>query len=86
MKRIMKNNSVRRLAASAVLLLVCIPFMLAQGPLKVTGRIIDDLNEPMIGVSVFEKGTSNGVITDIDGNYALSVKEGAIIVLSLIHI
>ncbi|WP_418696852.1 SusC/RagA family TonB-linked outer membrane protein [Bacteroides sp.] len=80
----MKNNSVRRLAASAVLLLVCIPFMLAQGPLKVTGRIIDDLNEPMIGVSVFEKGTSNGVITDIDGNYALSVKEGAIIVYSYI--
>ena len=44
----------------------------------------DDLKESMIGVSVFEKGTTNGVITDLDGNYMLSVKEGAVIVYSYI--
>ena len=36
--------------------------MLAQSPMMISGRITDDLGEPMIGVSVLEKGTSNGVI------------------------
>lgn len=31
-------------------------------------------NEPMVGVSILEKGTTNGVITDIDGNYTLEIK------------
>lgn len=74
----------KRLALSAVCLLMCIPFSLAQNLMKVEGRVVDDLQEPMIGVSVFEKGTTNGVITDIDGNYTLSVKEGAILVYSYI--
>jgi TonB-linked SusC/RagA family outer membrane protein len=39
---------------------------------------------PAIGVSVVEKGTSNGVITDIDGNYAITVKPGATLVFSSI--
>lgn len=80
----MENNAVKRLVVSVAFLLMCIPFMLAQGLIKVTGRITDELNEPMIGVSVLEKGTANGVITDMDGNYALSVREGAIIIYSYI--
>ncbi len=80
----MKNNSVKRAMAFAILLLMCIPLVLAQGTVKVTGRVIDDQKDPMIGVSVFEKGTSNGVITDLDGNYALSVKKGATLVFSYI--
>ena len=39
----------------------------------VSGRVADDSNEPLIGVNILEKGTSNGTITDIDGNYSLSV-------------
>lgn len=80
----MKNNSVKKLMALAILLLMCIPLVLAQGTVKVTGRVIDDLNDPMIGVSVFEKGTSNGVITDLNGNYALSVQKGATLIFSYI--
>lgn len=80
----MRNDAMKRLALSAVCLLMCIPFSLAQNLMKVEGRVVDDLQEPMIGVSVFEKGTTNGVITDIDGNYTLSVKEGAILVYSYI--
>ena len=34
---------------------------------KIKGRVVDVNNEPMIGVSVLEKGTTNGVITDFDG-------------------
>lgn len=42
------------------------------------------MGEPMIGVSIQEKGTTNGVISDFDGNYNLSVKQGAVLVFSYI--
>lgn len=80
----MKNNGVKRLAMSALFLLAGMPFLLAQSQIKVSGKVADDQKESMIGVSVFEKGTTNGVITDLDGNYMLSVKEGAVIVYSYI--
>ena len=53
-----------------------IPLLLfAQGGYQVKGHIVSaEDNEPMIGVSVQEKGTTNGVITDIDGNYTLEIK------------
>jgi len=50
---------------------------------KVTGKVSDDLG-PAIGVSVMEKGTNNGVITDMDGNYVITVKPGATLVFSSI--
>ena len=80
----MENNFKRKLMAFWLFLLVGIPYMLAQSPMMVSGRITDDLGEPMIGVSVLEKGTSNGVITNMEGNYSLKVKQGAVIVYSYI--
>ncbi|MBR5854795.1 MAG: carboxypeptidase-like regulatory domain-containing protein [Paludibacteraceae bacterium] len=51
----------------------------------VTGTVIDaDNNEPLIGVSVLEVGTTNGVVTDLDGNFTLSVKAGATLQLSYV--
>ncbi len=50
---------------------------------KVTGKVSDDQG-PAIGVSVMEKGTNNGVITDMDGNYVITVKPGATLVFSSI--
>lgn len=48
--------------------------LLAQGGYQVTGQIISaEDNQPLIGVSVLEKGTTNGVITDVDGNYSITV-------------
>ena len=63
---------------------MCVPFALAQSQVKVTGKVIDDLGESMIGVSILEKGTTNGVVTDIDGNYTLSVNQGATLVFSYV--
>ncbi len=40
--------------------------------------------EPMIGVSVAEKGTTNGAITDADGNFSISINEGGILVVSYV--
>lgn len=66
--------------ANAYLLFICVSYAWCQQLKKVSGKIVDDLKVPMIGVSVIEKGTSNGVISDLDGNYELQVKEGATIV------
>lgn len=55
--------------------LLNVPLLLfAQEGYQVSGHIVSvDDNQPMIGVSVLEKGTTNGVITDIDGNYRITV-------------
>ena len=50
----------------------------------ISGKIIDSSGETMPGVTVIEKGTSNGTASDIDGKYSLSVPEGATIVFSFI--
>ena len=51
---------------------------------QVSGRIVDANGEPLIGVSVLEKGTTNGTITDFDGNYTLTVPENATLQFSYI--
>ena len=40
---------------------------------QVTGIVKDQTGEPIIGASVLEKGSTNGVITDLDGNFKLTV-------------
>ena len=58
--------------------------MFAQA-VAVSGTVIDaDNNEPLIGVSVLEVGTTNGVVTDLDGNFALKVAAGATLQLSYV--
>lgn len=38
---------------------------------RVTGQLLDEMGEPMIGVTVMVKGTTTGVVTDIDGNFTI---------------
>ncbi len=52
--------------------------------MTVRGTVTDNTGEPMIGVSVLEKGTTNGVVTDLDGNYSVQVKSGATLVFSYV--
>jgi TonB-linked SusC/RagA family outer membrane protein len=84
MKKSMKKNAVKKQLLAMLFLWMTVPCLWAQEPVNVSGRVVDELNEPMIGVSVFEKGTTNGVITNMEGNYALSVQKGATIVFSFI--
>lgn len=51
---------------------------------KVTGTVTDKTGEPLIGVNVLEKGTTNGCITDIDGKYSLNVERGETLIFSFI--
>ena len=55
-----------------------------SSPRKITGQVKDALGEPIIGANVVVKGTTNGTITDIDGNFSLEVPENAILVVSFI--
>jgi TonB-linked SusC/RagA family outer membrane protein len=50
----------------------------------VTGRVIDSNGEPLIGVSILEKGTQNGCVTDMEGNYKLTVADDATLVVSYV--
>lgn len=51
---------------------------------KTVKGTISDAQGPVIGATVMEKGTSNGTVTDLDGNFTLNVKPGATIVVSYI--
>ena len=51
---------------------------------EVTGTVVDGEGEPVIGATVMEKGTSNGTVTDYDGNFKLKVAAGKTLVFSYI--
>ena len=51
---------------------------------QVTGTVVDETGETVIGATVMEKGTANGTVTDLDGNFTLSVAEGTTLVISYI--
>ncbi len=51
---------------------------------RVTGTVTDKSGEPLIGVNVFEAGTTNGCITDIEGKYSLNVERGRTLIFSFI--
>ena len=52
--------------------------------ITVKGLVKDNTGEPIIGANVVVKGTTNGTITDFDGNFQLSANKGDIIVISFI--
>lgn len=56
----------------------------AWSQLNVKGAVVTSSGETIIGANVLEKGTMNGVITDLEGNFSLTVKEGATLVISYI--
>lgn len=82
----MKKDSKRN---RVLLLIGCLMFFFSLGAfaqqLTVKGIVKDVSGEPIIGASVVVKGTSNGVITDFDGNFTIpNVPEGSVIDISFI--
>ncbi|MCS2427748.1 TonB-dependent receptor [Parabacteroides goldsteinii] len=55
-----------------------------QDKKKITGKVTDQNGEAVIGASVVEKGTTNGIMTDIDGNFTLEVGDAAVVQISYI--
>ncbi len=78
------NSGWKRSLMLLLFFLVMAPVVFAQTKVTVTGTVVDDLDEPLIGVSVLEKGTANGNVTDIDGNFTLQVNKDAVLVISYV--
>jgi TonB-linked SusC/RagA family outer membrane protein len=66
------------------LLVALAPLSLWAQSVSVSGTVIDEKNEPVMGVTVAIKGTTSGVMTDVSGNYAISAPAGATLVFSFI--
>ena len=80
--RKLKQLLIDRLTFSFVLILMS-STMLAQ-TIKVQGIVKDGTGESVIGATVMQKGTGNGTITDLDGNFSLSVPSEAVLTVSYI--
>ena len=67
----------------ATIFLLCLmsSALFAQN-IQVQGTVLDNEGYPQIGAGVFQKGTSNGTVTDLDGRYSLSVPADAVLVYS----
>ena len=79
------ENLKKRLKTFVVMLamaMLATPGIMAQIIAK--GVVQDVGNEPLIGVAVREKGTNNGVMTDIDGRFSINVKPSAILEFSYV--
>lgn len=57
---------------------------IAQQKKSITGRVTDNEGVPIIGANIVEVGTTNGTVTDMDGNFTLSVEDDAVLQISYI--
>ncbi len=71
----------KQLLMSLVLMMTALT---ASAQQEVSGNVVDETGEPIIGATVMEKGTSNGVITDFDGNFKINVELGKTLVVTYI--
>lgn len=75
MKRILFGGKHKRTLLMITFLILALPFF-GQNERHVTGTVIDEMNEPLIGVTIAVAGTSTGTTTDISGNFRLAVPAG----------
>ncbi len=84
----MKKNKRKILSGSRKILFAILAMIFSLSAFAqqntASGQVSDARQEPLIGVSVLEKGTTNGGITDIDGNFKLNVKPNATLVFSYV--
>ena len=75
-------KQLKRLLLSLLLMTTCAASFAQK--VEASGTIIDATGEGVIGATVMEKGTTNGTVTDFDGNFKMQVNEGATLVISYI--
>lgn len=74
----------RTFTQSLFFVLFLLSSTLAFAQNRVTGVVTDKTGEPLIGVNVLEKGTTNGTVTDIDGKFTVDMPQGKTLVFSFI--
>lgn len=77
-----KQSFMQRCLAFGLLSFACVAIYAQSQTIR--GTIKDQQGEPVAGATVLEKGTANGVVTDIDGNYSLRVKPGASLIVQYV--
>ena len=80
----MKKLLHQRLLSLLLGMLLCIPVVFGQNQVAVKGKVLDADGQPVIGAAIMQKGTSNGVTTDLDGNFSFLVPAGAVLEISSI--
>jgi TonB-linked SusC/RagA family outer membrane protein len=66
------------------LFIICGWVLSLQAQKTVTGKITNEANEPVVGASIAEKGTSNGAVSDIDGNFSIKTSDNATLIISFV--
>ena len=79
----MRKSLFQRLTMACLALLIGVS-LAAQPKVTLSGQVVDDFGEPLMGVGVIQQGTTNGVATDLDGMYSITVPAGAVVEFSLI--
>ena len=67
-----------------VILVITTNMIYAQNTTNISGKISSSIGEPMIGASIMVKGTTNGTITDIDGNFRIEASPTATLIISYV--
>lgn len=75
----MKNRKL----LSLLFFVLSFAFASAQG-IQISGKVVDETSSPIIGASVVERGTTNGVITDFNGDFTLNVQPNAVLRISYV--
>ena len=79
------SNKVKNMRSLLLILFSAISLSVSAQTITVKGNVKDTSGEPVIGASVVVKGTTNGTITDFDGNFSLDgIKKGDVIVISYV--
>ncbi len=84
LNEIIKNNNLAYKVTGKHIVITRIPAIAQQTHRLITGTVTDENGDPIIGTNVVEKGTTNGIITDMDGKFALSVNDNAVLQISYI--
>lgn len=96
LKRALFSNAFMKFAACSLLVTCCSPVVMVASSFeadyvesilqskKIIGTVLDSRGESIIGANVMEVGTSNGTITDLEGNFVLNVSSNAKISISYI--
>ncbi|MDD7105201.1 MAG: TonB-dependent receptor [Bacteroidales bacterium] len=68
----------------AIMLLLLVSLSITAQEINVSGTVVDTTGEPVIGATVMQKGSTNGTVTDIEGNFKIAVNSGATLVVTYI--
>ena len=78
------HRTMKAMGRLLLIMLLLVPLCVdAQTLTTITGSVKDSQGEPLVGATVMQKGTSNGTITDLDGQFSIQVPAGVTLVLPL---